>query len=141
VFDKEKGFSPLLMSSLLTIGFLGLLVCSLIDRFFLGESRENHPVFYNCLFFFLALYVITLLVIFPVQILYFHRKNRDDSSLKKATLKDIAAIPFGVSNPDARIPKWVSIPVYGFLWLLVSILILGLGGVIISEVTHFFNGQ
>ncbi|MHA2123433.1 MAG: hypothetical protein ACW990_19720 [Promethearchaeota archaeon] len=127
MFDRKKGFHPVTIVLLLVFSFLGLLICSLIDTFFYSSDEVNTPSpILPLIIFFGAIWTITLVVIFPIQILYFHRKNRDDKQLQKATIKDFIGLPLGACNPDAKVPKWISIPILGLLWLLIAILGLGL---------------
>lgn len=127
MFDRKKGFHPIPIVLLLTFSMFGLFISALIDIFFYSGDEVKTPVpILSLQIFFGAIWVITLLVIVPIQILYFDRKNRDDKQLQKATIKDFIGLPLGASNPDAKVPKWISIPILGLLWLLIAILGLGL---------------
>jgi hypothetical protein len=141
VFDKQKGFHPITIVLLLAFSFLGLLIFALIDIFFYGGDEVKTPVSILSLqIFFGAIWAITLVIIFPIQILYFHRKNRDNTTLQKATIWDFIGLPFGACNPDAKLPKWISIPILGLLWLLVAIFALGLIlGIIAFCISYFKN--
>ena len=126
MFDRCTGFRRQTIVFLIVFGFIGLLCCAGIERlFFGGDDVNTPPLLFAAEIVFTVIYMLTLLVIFPVQILYFRRKNRADADLlPKATLKDVAGIPFGVYQPDAKLPKWISFPVLAILWFLIAVLLL-----------------
>ncbi len=125
MFDRKKGFHLATIVLLLAFSFLGLFISALIDKFFFSDGEAKTPVpILSLQILFGAIWVITLIIIVPVQILYFHRRNRGNTTLQKATIKDFIGLPFGTSNADAKVPKWISIPILGLLWLLLAIIVL-----------------
>ena len=122
MFDKKRGFSPFTIGFLMTFSFIGLLGTAIVERLFFESSEgKNFSFIHYFQMFFGIVWLIALVAMVPVQVLYFNRKNRDNSSLQKATIKDILSLPFGVSNPNATLPKWISIPVLAFMWFLMVV--------------------
>ena len=123
-FDRKNGFHLVAVAFLMVFSFLGLLCSTMIDRFFFkGNDADTPGLLLATQIFFLFIWCLTLIVIVPVQILYFRRKNRADASLPKATIKDALGLPFGVFEPDAKLPKWIAFPILAFFWLLVAVFI------------------
>ena len=123
MFDRKNGFHPKTISLLLAVSFIGMFFCFLVfGKNYFEMSRIGRILSA----FFMSVWSFTLMLIVPVQILYFRRKNRDDSSLQKATAGDYLGLFFGAFNPDAKLSKWISIPVLGFFWLLIGIVLLGI---------------
>lgn len=130
-FDMKKGINPIILYILLTFGSVGLLVCFLA---FGGENLSEMPLIGKTLtLFFTSIFVFTLIVLVPVQILYFDIKNRDNSTLRKAVFKDYIAMLFGVCDADVKAPKWITYPLLIVLWLLIAIMVIVLTGIIISR--------
>lgn len=93
-------------------GSCGMLVCYFIGKI-LGielSSDSPSPLFFAVLFF-STIMIIGLLVLLPIQVLYFERKARKNKPPEKMTVGDVISLPFGASNPNAELPKWISIPV------------------------------
>jgi hypothetical protein len=138
MFDRENGFHLKTILLLLVIGFIGMFFCFLFFEENYFEMSRTGQILSA---FFISVWILTLIVIVPVQILYFRQKNRYDSSLQKATAGDYLGLFFGAFNPDAKLPKWISIPVLGFLWLLISIIVMGIALAIISFCVEFLTGN
>lgn len=125
MFDKSRAFHLKTIALLFTIGFLGLFVCFAVERVFFSGDDVKIPLGFRCVEIVIGgIWFFTLMVIVPVQILYFHRKNRDNASLEKVKIRDFAGVLFGACNPDAKLPKWVSVPILVFLWLLAAVFVL-----------------
>lgn len=95
MFDRQNGFHPMTIRVLLVSGFLGLFCCAGIERlFFGGDDIDTPPLLFAVQIFFAVIWIVTLIIIVPIQVLYFRRKNRVDASLlPTATLKDVAGMP------------------------------------------------
>lgn len=115
-----------IIAFVLVISFVGLALCSGLEPYRFGEENDSKmPLPYIFLFFFSGLWIFGLIVLVPVQILYFERRARKDNPKIKMTFSDLIGLPFGVSNPDATVPRWISIPVLGFFWLLMGLIVFG----------------
>jgi hypothetical protein len=126
MFDRKKGFHPVAIVLLSTFGFLGLLISWLIGIFFCGGKEVKTPIpILSLRIIFGAIYAITLIIIFPIQILYYERKNRDNTTLQKATFKDFIGLSFGAFHGNAKVSKWIYIPILTLLWLLIAIIVFG----------------
>ena len=86
----------------------------------------QHSFWSTIVYAFLFMFFIALMVFVPIQILYFGRKERSDRPLQKMTIGDVIGLPFGASNPDAEVPKWIRIPVLSVMYILLAILLIGL---------------
>jgi hypothetical protein len=141
MFDRKNGFDPVALSFLMTFGFLGLVFFYLIQISFYGGKDTKVPLpIISMQVIFGAIWAITLFIIFPIQILYYERKNRDDKQLQKATVKDFIWLFFGVARPNAKVSKWIYFPVLAVLWLLIAIIILGVIWAIIAFcVSHYMD--
>lgn len=126
MFDRKNGFDPAALSLLMTFSLLGLVFFYLIQLSFYGGKDTKVPLpIINMQIIFGAIWAIILIIIVPIQVLYFDRKNRDDKQLQKATVKDFMWLFFGVARPNAKISKWIYIPVLALLWLLIAIILFG----------------
>ena len=143
MFDRKEGFSLGFIFTLMTVGFFGLLFSSIIDcLFFKGNAAARPKSLTGMYIFFVFVDIFTLLVLVPVQILYFRRKNRNDAELPKATFKDLLCLPFGACEPDAKLPKWIALPVLGFFWVLAAVFVIVILLVLLSLIIFkFFPGQ
>ena len=142
IFDRKNGFHPIFVAFLMGFSFLGLLCSALIEYFFFKKNDVNTPnVLFAIQIFFGFIWCFTLMLIIPVQILYYRRKNRVDDLMPKATIKDALGLAVGVFEPDAKLPKWIAFPILAFLWLLVGIFVIIIIGILISFfVDKFFLG-
>ena len=68
-------------------------------------------------------YMVLWFVVLPIEIFVFDRKERKGQTLQKLTLKDLIFLPFGGSNPNAKIPRWISVPFLFILFLLLGIFV------------------
>ena len=118
----------IIISSLISFSFLGLAFTKAIDWLFFENTRQmmQHSLWSTIVYAFSFLFFIALMVFVPIQILYFGRKERSDRPLKKMTIGDVMGLPFGASNPDAEVPKWIKIPILSVMYILLAILLLGL---------------
>lgn len=118
----------IIISSLISFSFLVLAFTKAIDWLFFENTRQmmQHPFWSTIVYAFSFLFFIALMVFVPIQILYFGRKERSDRPLQKMTVADVIGLPFGASNPDAEVPKWIKIPVLSVMYILSAILLLGL---------------
>jgi uncharacterized membrane protein len=116
----------LIITFLLLFSFLGLVLCRIIELFFLGGERQimKHPFWSKAVIVFGIVWCVSLAVLVPIQILVFDRKERRDRTLQKLTIRDLFCLPFGAANPNAKIPKWIKIPVLSILFLLLGIFVI-----------------
>ena len=128
----NKGINPIIIYLLVCFGTIGLLACFLAYG---GGYFDMPTEGQMATIFFMAVFVLTLIVLVPVQILYFERKNRDKATLRKATFKDFIAMMFGVCDANVKAPWWITYPVLIVLWILVVIFVIVITGV---TITHFF---
>ena len=117
-----------IIASLISASFLGLVFTRVIGLLFFENDNQimQHPFWSIIVYVFSFLFIISLMVFVPIQIVYFERKERGDRPLQKMTLRDIIGLPFGVFNPDAKVPKWIKIPILSVMCILLAILLLGL---------------
>lgn len=138
----KNGFHSKTISLLFCIGLLGLFGCEILEKFLSGTDNADPPIFLLYLqIIFGIIWCVTLIVITPIQVLYFRRKNRDNDSLQKATIWDFAGLPSHAFNPDAKLPRWISISVLGFLLFLLSIPFLFFGTMAICLLIDHITGQ
>lgn len=118
----------------------GLLVCYLAGKVLgIDISSDSPSLLFFAMLFFLAIMIIGLLILLPIQILYFERKARKNKPPEKMTLGDLTGLPFGAFNPNAQLPKWISIPAKIFFWGIVGFFVLFISIVLIGiMVGHFF---
>jgi hypothetical protein len=118
---------------------LGLALCGIVELFFLKGKNQimNHPFWSKVTIIFLGGYMVLMVVLFPIEIFVFNRKERKGQVLPKFTLKDLILLPFGASNPNAQIPGWIKVPVLSILFLLIGILVFFL---VMIFITHFIAG-
>jgi hypothetical protein len=142
MFDRKKGFDPVALVLLETFSFLGLLFFYLIQIFFYSGKEAKVPLpILSMQIIFGAIFAVTLIIIFPIQILYYERKNRDDTKLQKATVKDYIGLFFGGFRSNAKVSKWIYFPVLTLLWLLVAIIIFGVIWAIIAICISHYMGR
>ncbi|AQT68150.1 hypothetical protein STSP2_01305 [Anaerohalosphaera lusitana] len=134
MFDWKNGFSLTFIALLSTFAVGGLFFCWVMHN--LVAEGPVARVFIGLMFFFLAVLFGMNFILVPIQILYFNRKNRDDSKLKKATLADWLMLPFGACDADAKVSRWVSVPLLVVLWVLVAIFVVA----VIGSVTAWVVG-
>lgn len=114
-----------IIRTILGVGFFGLLICSILEKIFLGDSNNTEfTVLRILLYIFSGVWILGLLILTPIQILYFQRKERQNQVLETVTAKDLAGLADGTYNPDAELPKWISVPVKIIFWGIVSFFIL-----------------
>ena len=118
----------IIISILISFSFLGLVFTKAIDWLFFENTRQmmQHSFWSTIVYAFSFLFFIALMVFVPIQILYFGRKERSVSPLQKMAIGDVMGLPFGASNPDAEVPKWIKIPILSVMYILLAILLLGL---------------
>jgi hypothetical protein len=114
----------------------------LIQIFFYGGKDAKVPLpILTMQIIFGVIFAITLIIILPIQVLYYDRKNRDNTTLEKATVKDFIWLFFGLARPNAKVSKWIYIPVITILWLLIALIIFGVIMAIIAFcVSHYMGG-
>jgi hypothetical protein len=141
MFDRKNGFDPAATGLLGTFSLLGLVFFYLIQISFYGGKDTKVPLpIISMQVIFGAIWAITLIIVVPIQVLYFDRKKRDDKQLQKATVKDFIGLFFGVARPNAKVSKWIYFPVLAILWLLVAIIIFGVIWAIIAfSVSHYMS--
>jgi len=117
MFDRKKGFHPKTICSLLACSLVGLFCCAVIERiFFGGDNIDLPPILLAIQMFFAFIWILTLTVIFPAQILYFRRRQRLHAALRsQAPPPDLV---------DKNVPTWISLPVLAFFWLLAAVFVL-----------------
>jgi len=126
MFNRKNGFDPAALGLLATFSLLGLVFFYLIEIFFYGGKEAKTPLpILSTQIIFGAIWAIILIIIFPIQILYYERKNRDNTTLPKATVKDYIGLFFGGFRANAKVSKWIYIPVLTLLWLFVALIIVG----------------
>jgi ethanolamine transporter EutH len=98
-------------------------MCKLIEVFFFENARDmmQHPTWRAVVMGCGLVFTFTLVILIPIQILIVERRDRRKLPRQKLTFLDLIGIPFGVANPDAEIPKWISYPVLGIFWLLIIV--------------------
>jgi len=93
MFDKKNGFDLVVFSLLLSLSMAGLFIFGLIDKLFFNGGEGKTPTFlFSLQMFFGIIFSVILIVIVPIQILYYGRKNRDNTKLQKATIKDFIGL-------------------------------------------------
>lgn len=114
----------------IVLSFLGLGSCKLVELLMFDNGRDmmRHPLWSWMIYVFTAVFVTTLLVAVPVEILVVGKKARRKKPPEKLTLADIAGIPFGAYNPNAEVSKWIAYPILALFWFLLATLALGLIG-------------
>ena len=107
---------------------MGLGLCKLVELLFFENGRDmmQHPWWSSAIYVLAAIFVMTLLVAVPIEILVVGKMARRKNPPDKLTLADIAGIPFGAYNPNAEVPKWIAYPVLALFWLLLGALALGM---------------
>lgn len=105
---------------------LGMALCGIIELFFLEGKRQliKHPFWSKVMIAFIGGYFVFWIVLFPIEIFVFERRRRKDQSLPKLTIKDLIGLPFGAANTNAKIPRWIKIPVLSILFLLLGIFVI-----------------
>lgn len=105
---------------------LGMVLCGVVELFFLeGEQQLMKHPFWSKVTIALAVGLFVFwIVLFPIEIFVFERRKRKSQSLPKLTIKDLFGLPFGAANANAKIPKWIKIPVLSILFLLLGILVI-----------------
>ncbi|MFA5239011.1 MAG: hypothetical protein WC476_04785 [Phycisphaerae bacterium] len=140
--EDNNGSRWLVISFLYSFCLLGMALCGVVGLlFFRGEQRiMEHPFWSKVLFVVGGGFLVLLLVVIPVQIFIFDRKERDSQSLAKLTIKDLIGLPFGVCNPNAKIPKWIKIPVLAILFSLLGILVIFVTMGLLAYLIHKVKG-
>lgn len=140
--SKEKKQSLWLVIAVMQVfSYCGLLVCYLIGKILGVEINSNSPsLLFFAVLFFSGMMIIGLLVLLPIQVLYFERKARKNKPPEKMTAGDVIGLPFGAFNPNAQLPKWISIPVKVILWGIVGIFVLFIAFLLIGLTVSFFWG-
>ncbi|MBN2019937.1 MAG: hypothetical protein JW749_06910 [Sedimentisphaerales bacterium] len=115
---------------------LGMALCGIVEFCFLEGKNQllNHPFWSKVFIAFLGGYMVLLVVVVPIEIFVFGRKERKGQALPKFTIKDLICLPFGAANPNAEIPKWIKVPVLSILFLLLCILVFFLVMLLITHV-------
>jgi hypothetical protein len=140
--EKTRSFRPMI-SGMIRFGGGGLFVCFVFGKTagIKNIADESLPLFIAMLFF-LTILLVGLLVLFPIQVLYFDRKERKNKPPELVTLDDVAGLHSGEFNPNAQLPKWISIPVKIVLWAVVGVFILFITlGLIGLAVSHFIGPE
>ena len=125
-----------------TLLVLGLAFCAIVDFFFLKGKHQlmAHPFWSKVAIILLGGYFVFWFVLFPIEIFVFSRKERKGQALPKLTVKDVICLPFGVTNPNAEIPKWIKVPILSILFLLLSIFVIFFVMLLITNViAHFVS--
>jgi hypothetical protein len=120
---------------LLSFSLLGTMICHIIDLITPGEGTSVMSLSFG------IIWVVTLGVLGPIQIFVFERRARKGQELQKLTAKDIIGLPFGAVNPNAKIHKWIAIPVLTVLYLVVGIFVLFLAMILIGYLVSKFAGN
>jgi hypothetical protein len=81
-----------------------------------------------------------MVILLPISVFVFGRKERKNRKLEKATLADFLLLPLGASNPNAQAPRWLKYPLFALLFLLIGIFVLIILGVSISYIAGRFFG-
>jgi len=103
---------------LLSFSFLGGVLCKIIELIISGSDLSKVTMV------FVVIWCVSLAVLVPIQILVFDREERKGQMLQKLTIKDLIGLPFNAANPNAKIPKWIKIPVLSILFLLLGIFVI-----------------
>lgn len=126
--DRQHTLRWAIISGLISFSFLGLAFTKIVEWLFFENGRQimRHPFWATIVYVFSFLFIISLMVFVPIQILYFGRKERGDKPLPKMTVGNVIGLPFGAFDPDAEVPKWIKIPILSVTYILLAILLLGL---------------
>ncbi len=135
--EKRNRLHWIIIISMANAGILGLFLTRVFSWVFSVELQDNLILFIFMIAS-MALFLGGLMFFLPVQVLYFERKARRNKPLMKMSGGDLVGLPFGAYNPEAEVPKWISIPVKLLLWLLVGIIALMLIGAALSFVLMLF---
>ena len=116
-----------LMSIGITVSFVGLLVCALIDKLYYGNERNlsDSPFWFSLTVFLGVIFAVSSIggMVAIVIIKSIERRGIPKEERQRITISDLAGLPFGAANPDAELPKWISIPIVAILWSIVIIFV------------------
>lgn len=109
-----------IIAKLIGLGFVGLLLSEVVEKLFYSSEKEmmQNPYWATLVYISAFLFIFSLMVLVPIQILGFERKQRKNQPVEKVTVSDLLGLPFGAFNPDAELPKWIGIPVLVIFWII-----------------------
>ncbi|MBN1391460.1 MAG: hypothetical protein JW947_01505 [Sedimentisphaerales bacterium] len=105
---------------------LAMALCAIIDFLFFrgGQRIIEYPFWSKVLITVGAGFIVLLAVVVPIQILVFDRKEIKGQPLAPLTIQDVTGLPFNRANPNAKIPKWIKIPILSFLFLVLGLFVI-----------------
>lgn len=109
------------------IGFAGLGLSRLVaDRFFGGEKEFlKLPVGHFLVLFFAFLWLVAALALFPMAIIRQKRRMAESEMTIYPWWQWLLLVPYFEHDHDARVPRWISLPLIG-LALLFALLLLAI---------------
>jgi hypothetical protein len=119
----------------LSFSFIGAIICRII------EIIVSKSYLSKVTMVFVVIWCVTLAVFVPIQIMVFDRKERKGQTLEKLTIKNLIGLPFGTANPNAKISKWITIPVLSLLFLLLSIFVIFVAMILVTYFTSIVVGK
>ena len=128
--DDKKLIRLFFIQFLIYFSGLGMVLCGAVRFLFYDSNKAmmENPFWFAVSIAFGAIFMFALVVLVPIETFVFGRKERKHRTLKKLTFGDLLALPFGGSNPDAEVPRWIKYPLLALLFLLIGIFaLIGLG--------------
>lgn len=107
---------------MLAVGYVGLFLCFLVERFFLREINTGSPIHILQLTFG-AFWIVGLIALVTLQFRHC-RKERMNQPPQKMTSSDVLGLLSGTYNPNAELPKWIALPIKVFAWLVIGVFVL-----------------
>ena len=142
--DYSRRLRFFIIVFLICTSSLGMVLCGSVRFLFYDSNDEmmNNSFWSAFTMVSIFIFMLTIFVLFPFEILYFERKERiiKGNKLGKLTFSDLFGLPFGVTNPDAEIPSFIKYLVLVPLFLLIGIFFIFLLGISIAYVAKLFHG-
>ena len=111
---------------LTTIGFAGLGVSRLVaDRFFGGEHEFMRTRFgYVIVMIFVSLFLVGGVVLLPTATLIRRRKMPEARMTIYPWWDWVLLVPYFYRDNDAKVPRWIWMPIFAFGFLLALVLLI-----------------
>ena len=141
-YDDKKLIRLFFIQLLIFFSSLGMALCGAVRFLFYDNNKTmmENPFWFVVTIAVTVIFIFALVVLFPVEVFIFGRKERKNRTLKKLTFADLFLLPFGAANPDAQVPRLIKYPLLAFLFLLIGIFTLICLAILISSLAKHFLG-